>query len=46
MKFAPGKGVQEGLFEKVGSMKLGVVSFKETTSGLEDAYLSLVKETL
>ena len=46
VKFAPGKGVQEGLFEKVGSMKLGVVSFKETTSGLEDAYLSLVKETL
>ena len=37
---------QEKLFAHVAALKVGATSFKETSSGLEDAYLSLVKETL
>ncbi len=36
---------QEGLFEAIAGLKAGARSF-ESASGLEDAYLSLVKETL
>jgi len=37
---------QEILFNQVASLKVGAVSLHESTSGLEDAYLSLIKETL
>jgi ABC-2 type transport system ATP-binding protein len=46
VKFTAGKGVQEKLFEDMGALKMGVVSFRESSLGLEDAYLRLVKETL
>jgi ABC-2 type transport system ATP-binding protein len=46
VKFDP-KGIsQEMLLEAIAGMRAGATSFKETTSGLEDAYLSLIKETL
>ena len=43
---AGGLPTQEKLFEQIAGMKIGVVSFRETTGGLEDAYLKLIKETL
>jgi len=46
VRLSSGKDVQERLFEKLGAMKIGVTSFRESSSGLEDAYLRLVKETL
>ena len=46
VKFDPKSLTQERLLEQVVGMKAGATSFKETTSGLEDAYLSLIKETL
>ncbi|HLQ06216.1 MAG TPA: ABC transporter ATP-binding protein [Nitrososphaerales archaeon] len=46
LKFDPKVISQEKLFEGLAAMRLGVTSLKETSSGLEDAYLSLIKETL
>ncbi len=46
LKFDPKATSQEKLFEGLAAMRLGVTSLKETSSGLEDAYLSLIKETL
>jgi ABC-2 type transport system ATP-binding protein len=46
VKFDPKAISQEVLLEGIAGMKAGATSFKETTSGLEDAYLSLIKETL
>ena len=46
VKFAGGATVQERLFQQIAQMNVGAMSFRETSSGLEDAYLSLVKETL
>jgi ABC-2 type transport system ATP-binding protein len=37
---------QERLFEQVAGVGNGILSFKETSSGLEDAYLKLIKETV
>ena len=37
---------QSRLFEGIAGLKVGAVSLKEAASGLEDAYLSLIKETL
>lgn len=45
VKFNAGVTTQERLFEGIASLKAGALSF-EPASGLEDAYLSLVKETL
>jgi ABC-2 type transport system ATP-binding protein len=45
VKFDPKVISQEKLFQIIADMKAGALSF-ETASGLEDAYLSLVKETL
>ncbi len=45
IKFDSGKTSLESLFEGVASLKLGAQTF-EPSSGLEDAYLSLIKETL
>ena len=46
VRFSGGAPTQQRLFEQIAALKLGATSFKETSSGLEDAYLSLVKETL
>ncbi len=45
VKFNSGVITQAKLFEAVAGMKAGAQTF-ESTTGLEDAYLSLVKETL
>lgn len=45
LKFDPAVVSQEVLFERIAALKAGAVSL-ESTSGLEDAYLSLIKETL
>jgi ABC-2 type transport system ATP-binding protein len=45
IKFDPMKISQEALFQEVAGLKAGASTF-EHASGLEDAYLSLIKETL
>jgi hypothetical protein len=45
IKFDPVVITQEKLFEMIAGLKAGAQSL-ESASGLEDAYLSLVKETL
>ena len=37
---------QEDLFERIAALRVGAKSLAETSAGLEDAYLNLVKETL
>lgn len=46
VEFDPNATTQEKLFENMAALKAGATSLKETASGLEDAYLSLIKETL
>ena len=46
VKFDTNATTQESLFEQVAEVGNGILSFKETTSGLEDAYLKLIKETV
>jgi ABC-2 type transport system ATP-binding protein len=46
VKFDTSVTTQERLFERVAEVGNGILSFKETTSGLEDAYLKLIKETV
>jgi ABC-2 type transport system ATP-binding protein len=46
VRFRGGLQIQERLFAQLAEMKIGVVSFRETATGLEDAYLKLIKETL
>ncbi|HZW85599.1 MAG TPA: ABC transporter ATP-binding protein [Nitrososphaerales archaeon] len=46
VRFDPKTTSQEVLLEQVAALKAGAVSFKGAASGLEDAYLSLIKETL
>ena len=46
VKFDISATTQERLFEQVAEVGNGILSFKETTSGLEDAYLKLIKETV
>ena len=45
VRFDAGTISQEKLFEGVAGLKAGAISFQHS-SGLEDAYLSLIKETL
>jgi ABC-2 type transport system ATP-binding protein len=45
LKFNPAVVSQEVLFQKIAGLGAGAVSF-QSASGLEDAYLSLIKETL
>jgi ABC-2 type transport system ATP-binding protein len=45
LKFNPAVISQDTLFERIAGLKAGAVSF-DSASGLEDAYLSLIKETL
>ncbi len=46
VRFKGGLPTQERLFSQLAGMNVGVVSFRETSTGLEDAYLKLIKETL
>ncbi len=46
IRFKGGLQTQERLFTKLADMNVGIVSFRETSVGLEDAYLKLIKETL
>jgi len=46
IRFRGGLQAQERLFAQLADMNIGIVSFRETSTGLEDAYLSLIKETL
>ncbi len=46
IRFRGGLQAQERLFAQLADMNIGVVSFRETSTGLEDAYLQLIKETL
>jgi len=46
IRFRGGLQTQERLLVQLAEMKIGVVSFRETATGLEDAYLKLIKETL
>ena len=46
VRFSGGSSAQERLFREIAALNIGVMSFRETSAGLEDAYLSLVKETL
>ncbi|MDG7011191.1 MAG: ABC transporter ATP-binding protein [Nitrososphaerota archaeon] len=45
VRFDPNLTARDKLFEGIAGLKAGAVSF-EQSSGLEDAYLSLIKETL
>ena len=45
VRFDPGTTSQDRLFESVAGLRAGAVSLQQS-SGLEDAYLSLIKETL
>jgi len=46
IKFEGGKPAQQRLFAQLGAMNVGAVSFSESASGLEEAYLNLIQETL
>jgi ABC-2 type transport system ATP-binding protein len=46
VKFAGGPDDQARIFSELGSLKIGVNSFRASSSALEDVYLSLIKETL
>jgi len=46
VKLMGGLAAQEKLFEQIADLKVGVVGFKPTSTGLEEAYLKLIKETL
>jgi ABC-2 type transport system ATP-binding protein len=45
IKFTGGTKVQENLLEELASLKIGLISFKSTSTKLEDSYLALFKET-
>jgi ABC-2 type transport system ATP-binding protein len=46
IRFRGGLQAQERLFAELAEMDIGVVSFRETSTGLEDAYLKLITETV
>jgi ABC-2 type transport system ATP-binding protein len=46
IRFDPKATTLEALFGEVAGLRAGATSFGEAASGLEDAYLSLIKETL
>ena len=43
--FNGGVEAQESILEEITRMKIGMISFKSTSTRLEDTYLSLIKET-
>jgi hypothetical protein len=44
--FTGGLAAQESILAKMVGMNLGVISYKSAASALEDAYLSLIKNTV
>ncbi len=46
IRFSGGMTAQESMLSQLVQMKVGVISFRETSTGLEEAYLNLIKETL
>lgn len=44
LKFTGGAGVQEQLLRQLGGLEIGMISFRASTSALEESYLNLVKE--
>ncbi|QQG49507.1 MAG: ABC transporter ATP-binding protein [archaeon] len=46
LRYSGGLQAQEAIFNRMASLKLGAVSMKEVSGGLEEAYLKLIKETL
>lgn len=44
--FSGGDQVQERLLSDMVSMKIGIISFRHSSSALEDTYLNLIKDTL
>ncbi|MGD6851992.1 MAG: ABC transporter ATP-binding protein [Candidatus Bathyarchaeia archaeon] len=46
IKFTGGLGGQEALLRKIVDLNVGVVSYKPASSGLEDAYLKLIANTV
>ena len=46
IKFTGGLVAQESILANIVRMNLGVISFKSAASALEDAYLSIIKDTV
>ena len=46
IKFSGGNGSQERLLADLVAMKIGVISFKSSSSALEDTYMKLIKDTV
>ena len=46
IKFSGKSAVQEQLLSNLAMMKLGMLSFRASSSALEDSYLNLIKDTL
>jgi ABC-type multidrug transport system ATPase subunit len=46
IKFSGGDGSQERLLADLVGMKIGVISFKASSSALEDTYMKLIKDTV
>lgn len=46
IKFSGGVDAQERLLADLASMRIGMISFRASSSALEDTYLNLIKDTL
>jgi ABC-2 type transport system ATP-binding protein len=46
IKFNGGYDVQETLLYEIASLKIGMISFRASSSALEDTYLNLIQQTL
>lgn len=46
IKFSGGMSGQEQLLSSISAMKMGLLSFRASSSALEDTYLNLIKDTL
>jgi ABC-2 type transport system ATP-binding protein len=46
IKFSGGIEVQERLISDLAAMRIGMISFRASSSALEDTYLNLIKDTL
>jgi ABC-2 type transport system ATP-binding protein len=46
IKFSGGTEAQERLLSDLASMRIGMISFRASSSALEDTYLNLIKDTL
>ena len=46
IKFSGGSANQEKLLADLAAMRIGMISFRASSSALEDTYLNLIKDTL